>query len=270
MITSFKMMSLLYVIFISLVTAIVVDGQNCSTTLPALPEDVRKAKVKIVELANANIDKWGDDNVQSFVRDQAAILENWYKDNRPDFEVELSLGSWLCIWYEDPPAFYFPFLFGAYDRRNTYQIIRDGFFYNVAKIDQFSFLRFRVVSSTTLVKGSYTIKSPKISTSCGQKRRNTMDVSYVSATLRQNWLSSLNMSSIVDIIDDIDAGDIPRGRALAFINQRGLDIFPNGDLWNLYVDNDLRVAYGIDAEAQIDEGRLYVFVRRDPFSSVPK
>ena len=158
------------VLALSAVSVLPVAGQGCNATLPPLPPEIANAKAEIISLSKNNLDRWGDPDVQALINVQAAILENWFIENRPDNEVELTVGPWFAAWYEDI-SFFPNNLFLSTDRNNTYQVVRDGFYYNVAKFDVGAiFTRTR----TNYLKGEFTIKDPKTESSCGEKRRNIL------------------------------------------------------------------------------------------------
>ena len=227
-------------------------GQGCNSTLPPLPEDVENAKAQIISLSKSNLDRWGDPVIQSLINEQAAILENWFVQNRPDNEIELTTGPWFAAWYEDTSFFPSNFLFSA-DRNNTYQVVRNGFYYNVAKFDVGAIFRRR--PWTNYLKGEFTIKDPKTDSSCGEKRRNIIDLRFTRTSLKRGFVPT--DSSLPGYIDALDRGDIRRG-ALGFRFRGGT----TGDLWNLFVDEDLRVSYGIDDGSAVDEGGLFVLTRQ--------
>jgi hypothetical protein len=230
-----------------------IAGQGCNATLPPLPTDVANAKAQIISLSKNNLDRWGDPEVQSLINEQAAILEDWFIQNRPDNEIELTTGPWFAAWYEDTTFFPSNFLLSA-DRNNTYQVVRDGFYYNIAKFDVGALFRRR--AWTNYLKGEFTIKDPKTESSCGEKRRNIIDLRFTRTSVKRGFVPT--DASLPSFIDALDSGEIRRG-ALGFRFRRG----NTGDLWNLFVDEDLRVCYGIDDGAAIDEGGLFVLTRQE-------
>lgn len=240
------------VLALSAVSVLPVAGQGCNATLPPLPPEIANAKAEIISLSKNNLDRWGDPDVQALINVQAAILENWFIENRPDNEVELTVGPWFAAWYEDI-SFFPNNLFLSTDRNNTYQVVRDGFYYNVAKFDVGAiFTRTR----TNYLKGEFTIKDPKTESSCGEKRRNIIDLRFTRTFFKRGFVPT--DSSLPDFIDALDRGDIRSG-ALDFRIRRGT----TGDLWNLFVDEDLRVCYGIDDGSAVDAGGLFVLTRQE-------
>ena len=117
-----------------LCAVIPISGQGCNSTLPPLPAEVANAKAQIISLSKNNLNRWGDPIVQSLINEQATILEDWFVRNRPDNEIELTTGPWFAAWYEDTTFFPSNFFLSA-DRNNTYQVVRNGFYYNIAKFD---------------------------------------------------------------------------------------------------------------------------------------
>jgi hypothetical protein len=228
-------------------------SQGCNATLPSLPTEIANAKAQIISLSKNNLDRWGDPIIQSLIDEQASILENWFIVNRPDNEIELTTGPWFAAWYEDTTFFPSNFLLSA-DRNNTYQVVRDGFYYNIAKFDVGAIFRRR--AWTNYLRGAFTIKDPKTDSSCGEKRRNVIDLRFTRTSLKRGFIPT--DSPLPGYIDALDRGDIRRG-ALGFRFRGGT----TGDLWNLFVDEDLRVCYGIDDGSAIDEGGLFVLTRQE-------
>jgi hypothetical protein len=232
-------------------TVVPVACQGCNSTLPPLPTEVANAKAEIISLSKNNLNKWGDPTIQGLINEQAAILENWFIQNRPDNEVELTTGPWFAAWYEDTSFFPSNFLFSA-DRNNTYQVVRNGFYYNIAKFDVGAIFRRR--SWTNYLKGEFTIKDPKTESSWGEKRRNVIDLTFTRISLKRGFIAA--DASLPGYIDALDRGDISRG-ALRF----RLGANSKGDLWNLFVDDDLRVCYGVSDGSVV--GGLFVLTRQE-------
>jgi hypothetical protein len=106
------------------------------------------------------------------------------------------------------------------------------------------------------LKGEFTIKDPKTESSCGEKRRNIIDLKFTKISSKRGFIST--GASLPDFVDALDRGEIRDG-----INSRLVNRFNTGDLWNLYVDNDLRICYGIDDGAGIDAGGMFVLIRQE-------
>ena len=185
------------------------------------------------------------------INEQASILENWFIQNRPDNEVELTTGPWFAVWYQDPSFFPNNFLL-SFDRNNTYQVVRNGFYYNIAKFEVGAIFRKR--TWTNYLKGEFKIIDPKTNTSCGEKRRNVIDLRFTRTSLKRGFIPT--DSSLPGYIDALDRGDISRG-PIRFKFRGGT----NSNLFNLFVDEDLRVCYGIDEGAS--EGGLFVLIRQE-------
>jgi hypothetical protein len=242
----------LFLIYTVATSTVLVLGQNCSATLPTLPDEIESAKAKIISLSLNNIDRWGDPEIQALINEQSNILENWFVQNRPDNEVELTIGPWFNAWFEDTSLFADNF-FKKEDRNNSYQVIRDGFYYNVAKVNYgILFQRPR----TLYLKGDYTIKDPKTESSCGEKRRNVIDLEFTKISSKQGFIPS--DSKLTDFIDALDRGDIRNGISFNFVAKQ----FPTADLWNLYIDKDLRVCFGAN-DGGNDPGSMFVLLRQE-------
>lgn len=223
-------------------------NEPCPDVLPPLPPEIAEAKDDIIRLSLENLDRWGDRRIQSEIDQRASVLAEWFADNRPANELELTTAPWKAVWYEDTS--FIPDILNVVttDRENTYQVVRDGFYYNIAKIDLRSGR-----SITNFLKGEFTIKDPADSNTCGEPRRNVIDLEFTASSLRLGWLpESVPLNVIVELVD---AGVIP---AISLPFPPG----STGDLWNLYVDEDLRVAFGTDDSPSTDDGGLFVLVRQ--------
>lgn len=231
-------------------TAVPAACQSCNSTLPPLPTEVANAKAEIIALSKNNLDKWGDPTIQGLINAQAAILENWFIQNRPDNEIELTTGPWYATWYEDTSFFPSNFFLSA-NRTNTYQVVRNGFYYNIAKFDVGAIFK---RSWTNYLKGEFTIKDPKTESSCGEKRRNVIDLTFTLFSLKRGFIAA--DASLPGYIDALDRGDISRGLVRFRFGPNS-----KGDLWNLFVDDELRVCYGVDDGSAV--GGLFVLIRQE-------
>jgi hypothetical protein len=200
---------------------------ECGDTLPSLPAVVAQTKADIIALAESNVDKWGDDGIQAQLEALAITLEDWYVVNRPANEVETNLGSWRIIWNSNP--FYvvdFPGF--TTDRDNTYQVVRDGFFYNVAKYDYgFFFKR----SITFFFNEASTLQDEANAETCGQRQVNVWSLTSTDMRFRRGWVPTDRM--LRDIVDDVDSGEI---RTIKIRAPRG-----GGLDWIRFLDDDIRL-----------------------------
>jgi hypothetical protein len=245
-------------VFIALATLTTcIAGQGCNATLPPLPAAVANAKSEIVSLSLNNLEKWGDPIIQGLINKQAAILEDWFVNNRPDNEVELTTGPWFAAWYEDTRFFPKNFFLNS-DRNNSYQVVRGGFYYNIAKFEVGAIFK---RTWTNYLKGEYTIKDPKTESSCGEKRRNVIDLRFTRTSIKRGFVPS--DASLPAFVDAFDRGDIRRGLLSFRFRGGGAAGSSTGDLWNLFVDEDVRVCVGVDDEDSLDKAAMFVLIRQE-------
>lgn len=224
----------------------------CPETLPPLPPAVAQAKAELIEICESNLDRWGDPALQTRIDRRVRVLSEWFANNRPANELATTQGSWKAIWYEDTS-----FVTGVpglveIDRENTYQVVRDGYYYNVSKVD--INLLGRQISLAGFLKGEFTITNPAGPGTCGQQKLNVIDLEFTDNRILPTWLPPLAPLTVV--VELVDAGRIPT------IPVPGPDGV-TGELWNLYVDQDLRVAFGNEDDETAREGSLFVLVRQE-------
>jgi len=225
---------------------------ECPDTLPPLPPDIAELRQEVVEISLANLDLWGDPAIEAELEWRVEILADWFADNRPANEIELTQQSWRTIWYEDPSILFDMPPIVVTDRDNNFQVVRDGFYYNTGRLD-ISLIP-GVEEATVFLKGEYTLKDLAGPDTCGQQRRNVVDLEFTTLDLIPTWLPS--DLSLNDLIDTFDSGVIP-SRPIPFPEGQ------TGDLWNLFIDEDVRIAFGGDDDEPISAGALFILIRQD-------
>lgn len=219
-----------------------------------LPPDVQDAKDQIIALSIANTASWGDPAVQALLDPHAEVLAEYFAANRPADEAQLTQGSWRSIWYEDPSFAGIDF-FGIVttDRENSYQVVEDGFYYNIGAIDLN--LGLFTVTATNWLKGVYNLVNPPTAANAGDRGLNAIDLEFVDNQIRIGQLPT--RISLPSIVNYIELGFVPG------ISVPG-PIGVTGNLYNLYVDDDLRVAFGDNDDPSNTTGNgLYVLVKQD-------
>jgi ABC-type phosphate transport system substrate-binding protein len=96
--------------------------------------DVDALKAKIVAIASANTTR--DDNIAQ-VRSQLQPLVDqlaaYFAANRPANELALTRRAWRSLWYDDKDIDNNGPGFIELDRSSIYQVVEDGYYYNVCK-----------------------------------------------------------------------------------------------------------------------------------------
>lgn len=215
---------------------------SASTTLiwsAELPQDLQLVKQQVIAITSANTNN--TENI-SEVRQQLepliAQLEAWFIAHRPDNEVALTQVPWQNLWYDDPDIS-FDINLGVLrlyqPRDRIFQVIEDGYYYNVSEF------RIRVFRSemviTNYLKGAYDIIRPATLENAGQPRLNTVALEFVANSVRSGPIpQNVNLSRLVRAVDQ---GLYP---TMTVPGPLGV----TGELWNRYVDEDLRIAAGFD------------------------
>jgi hypothetical protein len=196
---------------------------------------VQSLKAQIVALASANTTR--DDNIAQ-VRAQLQPLVDQlaahFAQNRPADEVALTQRTWRSIWYDDAdidnngPAFI------KLDRANIYQVVEADYYYNVSN-SKLRWFGKTVGTVQTYLKGEYTLSERPDASNAGQQRLNVINLKFVDNRLR---LGSLPKNKpLADIVDRVD-------RRVRLTLPIPGPIGITGQLWNLYVDDELRISAG--------------------------
>lgn len=222
-----------------------------------LPDDVALARHEVIRIAEANT--LATDNipaVRARLEPHLEVLATWFAANRPANEVQLTQKPWKNLWYDDPDIeiganLDLGFLKLLQDRSKIYQVIQDGYYYNVSESMVTLFgVSFPVQN---FLKGAYQIKRPAGPGNTGRPRLNVVDLEFVANSLRLGRLpSGFPLDPLVYLIE---LGWIP---TTAVPGPLGV----TGELWNLYIDGHLRVSAGFD-DAEPDVLDLYILRRAD-------
>jgi hypothetical protein len=219
-----------------------------------LPADVADAKEELIALSLANLNNWGDPAIQAQLEPHVEILADYFAANRPANEADLTIGPWRSIWYEDASFAGLNF-FGIVttDVENSYQVVEDGFYYNIGVIDVN--LGLFTVSATNWLKGEYTIVDTPDASNAGERGLNAIDLEFVDNQIRIGDLPTF--LPLTTIVRFIERGFVPG------ISVPG-PIGVTGNLFNLYIDDDIRVAFGENDDPNNTTGNgLYVLIRQD-------
>ena len=162
-------------------------------------------------------------------------LEEWYIYNRPLNEVEMTKQSWKSIWYDDAdigdrgPI--------RLNKQKIWQVIGEDSYYNVSENSLGGCCRF-----TNYLQGKYTINNKPFTPENVSKRLNTIDLEFVYNGIRRNELvSGANVNELVDNVEK-KKNRLFSKNAIRIPGPIGV----KGRLWNLYLDDKYRFAYGID------------------------
>jgi len=229
-------------IFTYLALSPVIGGVLAAVALaqpPNLPLELVAVRQQVIDLATANTTR--RDNIAE-VREQldplVQQLGDWFAANRPADEVQLTQVPWRNLWYDDPDiSFDVDFVVFSFrlDRNQIYQVIEEGFYYNVSE----SVLRIfgREWRLQNYLKGAYQIIRASTDANQGEPRLNTVDLEFADNRLQYGRIPRfLTLSQLVQLVETYPwlTFQIPGPNGVT------------GELWNIYVDEELRIAAGFD------------------------
>ena len=218
-----------------------------------LPPNLKLVKQQIIAIAAANTNNTANiAQVRAELEPKIAQLEEWFNANRPADEVSLTQVPWKNLWYDDPDIAFdidLGFLQVKQPRDRIFQVIEDGYYYNVSEF-QLTVFGSRSVLQNYL-KGIYTILRPATPETLGEPRLNTVDLEFALNAVRLGAIPvRVPLSTLVQAVD---AGTF---RTIPVPGPIGV----TGELWNRYVDADLRIAGGFD-DSEPETLDLYILTR---------
>lgn len=217
-----------------------------------LPPDLVAVRSQVVAICRANTLR--EDNIPA-VRAQldplVARLAAWFNTNRPPDEVTLTQRPWKSLWYDDPTideasnGSFGTTVYGL-NRDAIYQVVEDGYYYNVSEV----VIRKgrRTTKLQNFLKGAYTLANRPGPANVGQSRLNVVDLEFVFNAARQGGLPvGLDLRRLVKAVET--------GRYA--VSRVPGPIGVTGQLWNAYIDEDLRISLG-EQDDEPDITDLYI------------
>jgi hypothetical protein len=200
----------------------------------SLPPRLQAVKARVLALASARtLDTEGASKVRAELEPLVQELEAHFAAHRPRDEVKLTQGAWKSLWYDDPNIDRDRGVFRL-DRGQIYQVVRDGYYYNVSD-NPVVLLGRRVGTAHSFLKGNYTIEDAATPARQGQPRLNVIDLEFDANRLRLGAIP--RGQDLVAMVEAVDRGE---RATLPIPGPRGI----TGQLWNAYVDGDLRISRG--------------------------
>ena len=161
-------------------------------------------------------------------------LEMWYIHNRPDNEITMTKGSWKSIWYDDADIDDRGSI--KLNKNKIWQVIGDNYYYNVSENRIGNCCRF-----TNYLQGSFTISNKPNTLLKNLKKLNTIDLQFVYNGIRPNELHK--GANLTKLVENVEKGSYFSSKnALSIPGPIGV----KGELWNFYLDDKYRFAYGIN------------------------
>ncbi|MBX3449030.1 MAG: hypothetical protein KF777_05680 [Planctomycetaceae bacterium] len=221
----------------------------------ALPPELEDVKQQIIDICVANTNRTDNiPEIRAQLEPLITQLGTWFDANRPENEIALTQQPWQNLWFDDPDI-EFDFSFGPIallqPRDQIYQVVEEGFYYNASEI-RLRFFRAQFALQGYL-KGAYTILRPADESNVGESRLNTVDLEFVANSIQFGPLpQNIGLSQLVK---SVDAGLYP---TIPIPGPLGV----TGELWNVYIDEDLRISAGFDdSEPEVID--LYILRRVD-------
>jgi hypothetical protein len=214
------------------------------------PPFVQALKKQILAIASANTTR--TDNIKE-VRAQLDPLVRqlavYFAANRPADEAQKTQGVWKNVWYDNPDIDRGPF-FLKLKRETIYQVVEPGYYYNVSD-SRVRVLGLPLGTIHSFLRGNYSIIRPATEQNKGEEGLNTIALEF--ADLRFKFGRRPTDEPIREQVRAIAERET---FSLPSPGPRGV----KGELWNLYLDDDVRIAAGFQADKP-SELQLYVLQR---------
>ena len=213
-------------------------------------ELIDQLKKEVIRISVANTDRSDHlEEVRLRLNPLVDALENHFIENRPGNEAELLKGVWKSIWYDDPTI-------GnriagiQLDRNAIYQIIYDEFYYNVSSsVIKIGTKNIPVYHS--YLKGLYTLVDRPIDADDVSRELNVIDLEFA-----DNYARFGPLPKVETLYQQTLKIDEKKIKAIRIPGPKGI----TGRLWNAYLDQDIRIARGVQDNFHEREN-LYILIR---------
>ncbi len=230
----------------------------------SLPADLAHVRQQVIDIARANTTR--DDNIPKIRAQLDPLidqLEAWFITNRPANEVALTQQPWKSIWYDDPTIDEFSNgSFGGFqlrlNRDKVYQVVQDGYYLNIS--ESTLLVNGRAVNIQTYLKGAYTLLNPSGAGNSGQPFLNVVDLEFV--------FNGIRFGPLPNNLDLVRLTKAANFRVLPVQRVPG-PIGITGKLWNLYIDEELRISAGFEDDKP-DELDIYILLRKERTGPTPR
>jgi hypothetical protein len=140
-------------------------------------------------------------------------------------------------------------VFLGIDRENIYQVVFDNFYYNVAN-NQMGIFGFRPTVVRSFLKGTFNLINRPDETNVGEPRLNVVDLEFGDNGVRLGAIP--RHESLVELVKKVEYS---RLSTLPVPGPKGI----TGELWNLYLDDELRISAGVQDDNGVRD--LYILRR---------
>lgn len=220
------------------------------------------AKSQVVAISEANTERRDNlEEVRLQLLPYIAILTIDFAANRPDDEVELTQRTWKNIWdnsadLDDAPG-------TLLDRNNIFQVVDDGFYYNVS--NTLILTEDGGFPVQSFLKGDYVLDRPATEDNEGEVALNVIDLEFSASVARPGTLPTDR--PIGELALEIDEF-VTTGSGVGvppFVTPGPIGV--TGNLFNLYVDDELRISLGAgDADGGASEDPAIFVLTADDFA----
>lgn len=220
-----------------------------------LPPELVAVRQQVIDICKANTLR--SDNIPAVRAELDPLLdqlESWFIANRPANEIALTQQPWKNIWYDDPTIDEFSNgSFGGIqlqlNRDKVYQVVENGYYFNISESTLLA--SGFPVKFQTFLKGAYTIMNPAGPDNVGQPFLNVVSLEFV--------YNGIKFGPLANRID------LRRLTRAANLRQLGVQRVPGpigitGKLWNLYIDEELRISVGFEDDKP-NELDIYILLR---------
>ncbi|MBT8493375.1 MAG: PAP/fibrillin family protein [Deltaproteobacteria bacterium] len=234
-----------------------IKADQVGALTPALRGFLKSYVVTVAEANTTNRDNL--EQVRKVLLPAIALLAEDFAANRPANELEITRGIWKGIWDDSPSISDTngPF---TLDRDNVFQVVEEGYYYNVSN-QSVQFGPGPAQTTHSFLKGLYAVARPAGPDNAGELALNAIDLEFDETVFRPGPLpTDVNLRDMVVEIDEwVTTG-------------QGQGIPPNpspgpkgrtGFLFNLYVDDGLRIAGGFDGEENPEFLQIFILRRAE-------
>jgi hypothetical protein len=220
-----------------------------------LPPELLVIRQQVIDISKANTLR--RDNIPAIrtkLEPLVVQLADWFNANRPPNEVALTQQPWKSLWFDDPTIDEFSDLtFGGIkfriERDKIYQVIEDGFYFNISEYT--IFVRNIPIKFQNYLKGAYSLINPPTPENAGDGFLNVVNLRFVYNGLRSGGLpNNVNLRGLTALANT----------GLLRLRQVPGPIGVTGKLWNLYIDEELRISAGYEDDKP-DVIDLYILMR---------
>lgn len=228
------------------------DANTQAVSSPPVTREACDAALKIILEVSA---------AQTLNKDAASVLKTlqphfdtvaaYFAENRPDNEVQLTQGVWQQLWYINKDIRDRGIIDLREDRIYQYVIPGENRYINVSEA-RWRIFGIPLFNSTNFLVGNYNLVDLASPTNKGPKK-NVIDLIFGES--RSRLFKKLDsQKTIVQQVEEVEKKKV---RSLKTPGPKGVP----GKLWNIYIDDKVRICQGTGGRSPNNEPQYYVLVR---------